>query len=104
MIKYIVISNFRGTCSSVEILKGYMLIFRNAEDVHAHLSECWRGSLHGQRKVGKPWVRWCTGQEACLTQPSMFEPEVFLKQMYCIEESTCDTVGTLKCQPVVKVE
>jgi len=24
----------------------------------------------------------------------MFEPEVFRKQMYCIEESTCDTVGT----------
>ena len=25
----------------------------------------------------------------------MFEPEVFLrKQMYCIEESTCDIVGT----------
>ena len=24
----------------------------------------------------------------------MFEPEVFRKQMYCIEERTCDTVGT----------
>jgi len=24
----------------------------------------------------------------------MFEPEVFRKQMYCIEESTCDNVGT----------
>jgi len=23
----------------------------------------------------------------------MFEPEVFRKQMHCIEESTCDTVG-----------
>jgi len=23
----------------------------------------------------------------------MFEPEVFLKQMYCDEEITCDTVG-----------
>jgi len=23
----------------------------------------------------------------------MFEPEVFRKQMCCIEESTCDTVG-----------
>jgi len=23
----------------------------------------------------------------------MFEPEVFRKQMYCIEESTCDIVG-----------
>jgi len=24
----------------------------------------------------------------------MFEPEVFLKQMYGIEENTCDIVGT----------
>jgi len=26
----------------------------------------------------------------------MFEPEVFGMQMYCIEESTCDTVGTFR--------
>ena len=26
----------------------------------------------------------------------MFEPEVFLKQMYCAEESTCDIVGTFR--------
>jgi len=37
MIKYFVIRNFRGTCSSVEMLKGYMLIFRNAEGVRAQL-------------------------------------------------------------------
>jgi len=43
MIKRIVIGNFRGTCASVEMLKGYMLIFRNAEGVH------------GKRKVGNPW-------------------------------------------------
>jgi len=24
----------------------------------------------------------------------MFEPEAFRKQMYCIEESTCEIVGT----------
>jgi len=24
----------------------------------------------------------------------IFEPEVFRKQMYCIEESTCDIAGT----------
>ena len=40
MINYFVISNFRGTCSCVEIPKGYMTIFRNAEGVHAHLPEC----------------------------------------------------------------
>jgi len=26
----------------------------------------------------------------------MFEPEVFRKQMYCIEESTGDIVGTVR--------
>jgi len=26
----------------------------------------------------------------------MFEPEVFPKQMYCIEESTCDIVGPFR--------
>jgi len=31
MIKYFVTKNFRGTCSSVEMLKGYMHIFQNAE-------------------------------------------------------------------------
>jgi len=55
MIKCIVIGNLRvhvhllkcwsGTCWSVEMLKGYMLICRNAEGVH------------GQRNVGNPWVR-----------------------------------------------
>jgi len=30
MIIYFVRRNFRGTCSSVETLKGYMLIFQNA--------------------------------------------------------------------------
>jgi len=29
----------------------------------------------------------------------IFEPEVFRKQMYCIEESTCDIVGTLRRPP-----
>jgi len=28
--------------------------------------------------------------------PPMFEPEVFQKQMYSIEESTCDIVGPLR--------
>ena len=26
----------------------------------------------------------------------MIEPEVFRKQIYCLEECTCDTVGTLR--------
>jgi len=45
MIKHIVIKNFRGTFSSTEMLKGYILIWRNAEGVH------------GQRKVGSPCFR-----------------------------------------------
>jgi len=40
MIKYFAIRNFRGTCSSVEMLKGHMFTFRNAEAVHAYLSKC----------------------------------------------------------------
>jgi len=27
---------------------------------------------------------------------SMFEPELFRKQMYCIDESTCDVLGTFR--------
>jgi len=38
---------FRGTFSSVNMLKGYMLICWNAEGVH------------GQRKVGNGWVSKC---------------------------------------------
>jgi len=34
-------------------------------------------------------VRWRPGQQASLASP-MFEPEEFRKQIYCIEESTCD--------------
>jgi len=26
----------------------------------------------------------------------VFEPEIFRKQMYCFEESTCDIVGTFR--------
>jgi len=46
MIKYFVIRNFRGTCSIVHLSKWwrYTLICWNAEGVHAHLSECWRGT------------------------------------------------------------
>jgi len=36
MIKYIVIRDFRGTCS--------LFIYRNAGGVHAHVSECLRGT------------------------------------------------------------
>jgi len=51
MIKCFVIGNFRGTCSSVERLKGYMLICRNAEGVN------------GKRKVGNPCSRAGNGQK-----------------------------------------
>jgi len=45
MIKYFATRNFRATCSSVEMLKGYMPICVNAEGVH------------GKRKVGNPWFK-----------------------------------------------
>jgi len=44
IIIYFVIGNFGGTFSSVNMMKGYMLICWNAEGVHAHLSKCWRGT------------------------------------------------------------
>ena len=44
---------------------------------------------------GRNEVTWRPGQEAKLTSP-MFGPEVFRKQMYCIEESTCDIVETFR--------
>ena len=55
MIQYFVIRNFRGTCSYVEMLKVYMLIFRNAGGVHAHLSQCWRGRWS---KKGRETLQW----------------------------------------------
>ena len=39
MRKYFIIRSFRDACSSVKILKGYILIFCNAQGVHALLSE-----------------------------------------------------------------
>jgi len=44
MIKYFVIRNFRGTSTSVKMLKGYVVICRNTEWVHGYLLECWRGT------------------------------------------------------------
>jgi len=43
-------------------------------------------------------VRWRPRQEVTLAPP-MFEPGVFRKQMHCIEESTCDIVGTFRRPP-----
>jgi len=34
-----------GTCSSDEMLKGYMLIYWSTKGVHAHLLECSRGYM-----------------------------------------------------------
>jgi len=45
MIQYFVIRNFRGTSTSVKILKVYVVICRNAEGVHS------------QRNVGNPCAR-----------------------------------------------
>jgi len=44
MKKCIVIGNLRGTCASIEMLKGYIHICWNTEGIHAHLSEFGRGT------------------------------------------------------------
>jgi len=38
-----------------------------------------------------------TGARLCKFATPMFEPEAFQKQMYCIEENTCDIVGAFWC-------
>ena len=53
MMKYFVIRNFRGARSSFEMLKGYMLVFQNAERVLSH------------RKVGNPCSRLSTCHCLC---------------------------------------
>jgi len=53
MLKCFVIRNFRGTRSSVEMLKGYMLSF---EMLKGYMLICRNAErVHGQRKVGNPW-------------------------------------------------
>jgi len=52
-------------------------------------------SLH---KQARNVIRWRPGQEASLAPPYP-KPEVFRKQMYCIEESTCDIDGTFWRRP-----
>jgi len=52
MTKKFVITNFRGTYSSVEMLKGCMLIFRNAE---GYIRLCRNAEgVDGKREVGNP--------------------------------------------------
>jgi len=41
-----------------------------------------------------------TGARSNFGDP-MLEPEVFRKQIYCIEESTCDTVGFFGARGIV---
>jgi len=52
--------------------------------------------MFGWCQQGRDEVRCRQGQETILAPPPMFEAEVFWKQMYCIEESTCDIVGTFR--------
>ena len=69
-VKYFVIRHFRGTSSSVKMLKGYMLIFPNADGVHC------------QRKVGNPWSKDSSNDvaSAAITAPvpSMHRPSLIL--------------------------
>jgi len=64
---------------------------------------CNRANLDSLTKInnidhydqGRTEIRCSPGQEASLVPP-MFEPDVFRKQIYRIEESTCDSVGTFR--------
>jgi len=50
MRKYFVIRSFRGACSSVKILKGYILIF---EMLLGYMLICRNAEgVHGKKKVG----------------------------------------------------
>jgi len=51
-------------------------------------NDCCRDVTRFDGARGKKQV-WCP----------MFEPEVFRKQMYCIEENICDIVGTFRRPP-----
>ena len=56
---------------------------------------CFGASAETDKCVqGRNEVRWRPGQKTSLAP--LFEPEVFWKQMYYIEESTCDIVGSFR--------
>jgi len=55
-------------------------------------------SLSGDQCQGRSAFRWRPGQEASL-MPPMVEPDVFQKQIRCIEGSTCDIVGSFRRPP-----
>jgi len=51
--------------------------------------------LGGLSPPATPWLRaWMAPGARSKFGAPMFETEVFRKQMYCIEECTCDIVGT----------
>jgi len=54
---------------------------------HFVFSSTWTG--------GRSEVRWRPGARSRFGAP-MVKPEVFRKQIYCDEESTCDIVGTFR--------
>jgi len=57
---------------------------------------CWWTTFKSKKRrkscQGRNMVRWRLGRKQ--VRRPMFEPEVFRKQLYCTEESTCDIVGT----------
>jgi len=59
----------------------------NLNDKDGYPQVCIRGAtrLDGGRGKKQVWRR-----------APMFEPEVFRNQIYCVEESTCDIVGTFR--------
>jgi len=54
------------------------------------LHSVWRRATQGRNEV-----RWRPGQGSKFSA-SMFAPDIFRKLMHCIEETTCDIVGTFR--------
>ena len=59
---------------------------------------CWKSQQQLHCLQGRNEVRWRPGQEASLAPPCSILWS-FWKQMYCIEESTCDIVATFRRPP-----
>jgi len=63
---------------------------------HPTCFRCW--TLHSQSfwRTSRGVTRLDGARGKYKFDASMFEPEIFLKEIYCIEESTCDIVGIFR--------
>ena len=66
--------------------------FKSSHMMHVSWSLTHSISSTDAINVGRNNVRWRQGQKASLAPPC--SKQVFWKQMYCVEESTCDILGS----------